>query len=281
MAIIEKTQQIYNQLSILLFQLHKICVSTLAQLPHQIEKIVVGENKIGLFAGGLIEEINSNDLVGVTTLKTSWFRHQTNLKSVTIPDTISDTPSGIFEGCTNIESIEFPIGYTRYLAELFTTSFSKWYEQEKYIPPSLKNVKVFGTLIKDSMFYRCMDINNIIISNGVTQINQYAFYECEKLENIEIPNSITIIDFYAFGYCKSLKNITIPNNVITIGNNAFLGCESLTDIYLNPTTPPSLGLTGSIPSTTTIHVPIGSGEAYKSATNWSYHSDRIVEDIEI
>ena len=94
-------------------------------------------------------------------------------------------------------------------------------------------------------------------------------------------NGVTIIDDGTFSGCTSLTSITIPNGVTSIGRNAFYNCTSLTDIYLNPTTPPPLGNTGAMPYTTTIHVPIGSGDAYKSATNWSYHSDRIVADIEL
>ena len=84
-----------------------------------------------------------------------------------------------------------------------------------------------------------------------------------------------------FAYCTSLTSAVIGNSVASIGEYAFEACTSLTDIYVNPTTPPSLGDTFAIPHLCTIHVPIGSGDAYKSATNWSSIAYRIVEDIEI
>ena len=129
-------------------------------------------------------------------------------------------------------------------------------------------------------------INKSIISiteddlNGVTEIKASAFYGCESLQSVTKPDSVTIIGGSAFYRCDSLQSVTIPDSVTSIGNSVFYGCESLTDIYLRPTTPPSLGNTTSIPNTTTIHVPVGCGDAYKSATNWSYHSSRIVEDIQ-
>ena len=66
---------------------------------------------------------------------------------------------------------------------------------------------------------------------------------------------------------------------MSIGNSAFELCTNLTDIYLKSTTPPTLGNIDAIPTTTIIHVPVGSGETYKSATNWSNHASKIVEDI--
>ena len=52
------------------------------------------------------------------------------------------------------------------------------------------------------------DLNNIIIPDGVTTIDNYAFYACEKLTSITIPHSVTIIGFGAFRWCKHLTQIT-------------------------------------------------------------------------
>ena len=92
--------------------------------------------------------------------------------------------------------------------------------------------------------------------------------------------SVTTIYSSAFSYCTNLTSVTIPDSVTIIVGSTFNYCTNLTDIYLHPSTPPTLGIL-TIPSTTTIHVPVGSGDAYKSATNWSSFADKIVEDIEI
>ena len=115
---------------------------------------------------------------------------------------------------------------------------------------------------------------------GENKISQCAARNIQEV-TIHDLSGVTSINSYALYNCTNLTDITIPNSVTTIGYSVFEGCESLIDIYLNPTTPPSLSDKNAIPITAQIHVPIGSGDAYKSATNWSYHSSRIVEDIEI
>lgn len=92
---------------------------------------------------------------------------------------------------------------------------------------------------------------------------------------------VAVIKDYAFFDCSKLQNATIPNSVTDIRYGAFEGCSSLSNIYLKSIIPPSLSSSNAIPTTTTIHVPVGSGEAYRNATNWSYHSDKIAEDIVI
>lgn len=92
-------------------------------------------------------------------------------------------------------------------------------------------------------------------------------------------NGITTIGDYAFYGCTNLQSVSIPNSVINIGLSSFSECTNLRDIYLFPSIAPTLKGTSAIPSIATIHVPVGCGTAYKSATNWSSHANRIVEDI--
>lgn len=123
-------------------------------------------------------------------------------------------------------------------------------------------------------------LESIIIGNSVTYIPR-AFEDCVNLQNIVFGNNIRKISNDAFRGCIRLKNIIFPDSIVEIDERAFYRCDALADIYLKSTTPPSLGGINAIPYTTIIHVPIGSGNAYRNATNWSYYSDKIIEDLEL
>ena len=128
---------------------------------------------------------------------------------------------------------------------------------------------------------------------NVTSIGGYAFYSCTGLNSITIPNSVTTIGNSAFSGCSSLTSITIPEGVTSIGSEAFYNCFRLTSIYCLSSVPPTCaGLSTFVCSTgyvrdkydvynyATLHVPMGSKEAYSSAYEWRYFN-KIKEDMEM
>lgn len=76
----------------------------------------------------------------------------------------------------------------------------------------------------------------------------------------------------------TLRKLTVLENVTTINGNLWCQNCPLEEIWLYPTTPPTLGSTNSmfqnIRKNAVIYVPAESLEAYKTATNWSTFADR-------
>lgn len=44
----------------------------------------------------------------------------------------------------------------------------------------------------------CLDIKEVVIDNGITEVGPYAFYDCDPIQNITIPDSVTILGEGAF-----------------------------------------------------------------------------------
>jgi hypothetical protein len=97
------------------------------------------------------------------------------------------------------------------------------------------------------------------------------FTNCYRLASINIPNSVTSIGKEAFYKCYSLVSLRIPNSVTSIVNYAFQNCHGLVKLRFDGVVPPTVAHSnafGNIHTDCIISVPVGSLEAYKTATNY-------------
>lgn len=76
-------------------------------------------------------------------------------------------------------------------------------------------------------------IGIITFDKNVTSIGNATFYRCTNLDRLIIPSSISSFGDYAFQQCSNLTGLTIPSNVKSIGKNAFGGCSRLATICVD------------------------------------------------
>jgi len=91
-------------------------------------------------------------------------------------------------------------------------------------------LKFTGNTIPISAFTNTNSLTDVVISNNITSIGNYAFRGCTKLSACTIPDSVTSIGNYAFHSCSGLTEITIPSGVTTINTYAFTQIKSATAI---------------------------------------------------
>ena len=105
---------------------------------------------------------------------------------------------------------------------------------EKDVAPYIQNIKISNgiTEIESYAFNGCSSLKSIEIPDGVTEIGMYAFCNCSSLINIKIPNSVESIGHGAFAGCSSLKSIELPDGITNIQSDTFIKCESLTNIEI-------------------------------------------------
>lgn len=72
-----------------------------------------------------------------------------------------------------------------------------------------------------------LQLESVLIGEGVEKIGERAFYGCRNLVSVTLPNSLKSIGDYVFCWCNSLTNVTIPNSVTLIKGSTFDGCSSL------------------------------------------------------
>ena len=56
------------------------------------------------------------------------------------------------------------------------------------------------------------NVKNVILPEGIREIDWFAFYKCPFLENIYVPISVTSIGYGAFDYCASSLTIFCPSD---------------------------------------------------------------------
>lgn len=84
--------------------------------------------------------------------------------------------------------------------------------------------------IGDHAFVECYDLEQVVLSQGLTSITTGLFKECNNLTSVNIPASCNAIGDSAFYDCSSLTSVTIGNSVTRIGKSAFDRCIQLTDV---------------------------------------------------
>lgn len=159
----------------------------------------------------------------ITEIKGKAFKNDFSLKNINIPKKIMYIGGGTFYNCISIENIILPDSLTFLGGESF------------YNAISLKNIKLSANLteIRGDTFKNCRSLSFIDIPDNVTRIAAHSFQNNYFLSNVFFTNNSKLkeIGSSAFRNCSNLNSITIPNNVL-INERAFK--ESPTHInYFN------------------------------------------------
>ena len=193
-----------------------------------------------------------------------------------------------FYSCSQLSSISFPqctsIGESAfaYCGKISEANFSKCTSLGReafFCCTQLVSVSFpVCTTIPSAAFRSCALLTSVNFPKCTTTYDG-AFYSCKRLVSVDLP-VCSRISAQLFQWCSSLAQVNIPK-CRTIGTCAFQGCSNLTSISLMSTSVCTLAKSDAftqagITSTTgSIYVPASLVTAYKTATNWTYFSNRI------
>ena len=163
----------------------------------------------------------------------NWYDN-TELKSVTIPQTVESIGSYAFANCKSIETVVFP-------NRLKTIEFAAFRHcsllSYVFIPQGL-------SLIEDAVFSYCTSLVKIEVdksNNHFCAINGVLFssdkttllsYPAGGSVNYTVPEGTSIVSTYAFEGCSNLESISMPSTLTEIKRGAFWNCTKLSKVKL-------------------------------------------------
>ena len=169
------------------------------------------------------------------------FNGCSKMKSIIIPESITEVSRTAFYRCTSLESVVWnakncmDIHTTDGLVFPFYASYHMGEDIGTVTYASPITSFTFGNEVEHIPANLCRyleKLTSVTIPNSVTSIGDYAFADCSSLTSITIGNSVTGIGGSAFEGCSSLTSVTSPNSVTSIGEDAFYACSSLTSVTI-------------------------------------------------
>ncbi len=152
---------------------------------------------------------------GVECIGASAFRHDENLRNVTMPDSVKVINDYAFY-VTNITDISFGNN----LSTIGDSAFNQCCLQSVNIPDSV-------TTIGKWSFAHIDDMKSVTLGKNVRVIGESAFYCSDSITELHIPASVTFIGENAINLIDSLVKITVAegNTSYKIVNEALLNMD--------------------------------------------------------
>ena len=231
---------------------------------------------------GKMDNFNNTSLTN--HYPTPWSIYDKEIKKVIINDGVTTIGSEAFNNLTELKSVSMSntvnyIGYKPFNSSLtdfyFNGSIADWcqikfnnhssnpsyakanlyingdiIEGDFVIPDNVTSISDFAfcgidgitsltisdsvTVIGKDSFSNCSGLTDVIIGDGVKVIDEYAFGKCDSLKTVTIGKAVNNIEKCAFYYCSKLSEVVIGEGVEIIGDNTFSGCNDLSEIIIPP-----------------------------------------------
>lgn len=208
---------------------------TIEEIPENIESFEI-PSKITLNKKwGLISFEYNYD---VTTISMSAFKNCSKVERIIIPNSITTIEGKGFVGCEKLRYVEVASDNTTFKDNGEGILLSKdgtklvFYPEDKKevqykIPDGIKTIGKYA-------FASNNNLESIIISSNVQEIEGYAFYKT-NISKIDIPNSVTKLGEGLFYGCKNLKEVNLPTNLTQVFGYMFSECTGLEAVKLPDT----------------------------------------------
>ena len=130
------------------------------------------------------------------------FKDSKNLKTVKLPEKLTELPPYLFSGCTALEKVRMPNVVYSFPEGLFQNC------------SSLKEIPFRAGIreLSPYIFEGCSSLVSLVVPPTVERIEKRAAAGCTKLETVVLPLALREFDDTAFEDCPNIHNIRIPED---------------------------------------------------------------------
>lgn len=231
----------------------------------------------------------------VTTIPTETCQNNTEVVEAMIPDTITNTGTYTFDGCTSLRKVNLDN-----VTEIGNYCFQNCTGLTSI---DLSNVEVLGGYC----FSGCTNLTTVNFGSNITTINNRAFNSAGITGDVSLPSltgylgntgvrsfyntnitsvsnlgTITRIKDESFRSCDLLESVVLPSTIEYIMYMTFYQCPLLDWVTILATTPPQLGSSAFSSSyKLRVRVPYSADHsvlaAYREAESWTAFANRVYE----
>ena len=168
---------------------------------------------------------------GIEIIEKYAFEANEYIRKVQLPATCHTIGNDAFISCANLNYINFSNAIKEIGCGAFYCSGLTEFEAEgvsviksgTFGGSRLKKIKLGSNVkkIENQAFIDSILLEEVILSEGLQEIDEVAFANCKRLKKINIPNSLKIIKKSAFVDCTSLDEVTKLNLIERFGKDIF------------------------------------------------------------
>ena len=183
---------------------------------------------------------NKTDIVipyGVENIEDYAFYYCSALKSVVIPDSVTSIGKNSFYGTKELVSLTLGSSLSVINGDVFSNSNKLANVTISANNPYFKAVdNVIYSKDGTTLLWCAPTKTELVIADGVTQIDNSALRYCRELTSVTIPDSLTYIESSVFSSCYNITDLTIGSGLSSIETciSSFTGLTSITISGDNP-----------------------------------------------
>lgn len=153
------------------------------------------------------------------------------IKELVLPDTVQVVGNSAAMYCANLQKVTFGKG----IRIIGVSAFESEADDSNGVGKgSLAEIVFNGTpeVIREKAFYYADDLTEIVLPDGVREIEPWAFAKCTGAQRIIIGDGLETLGDHAFHKCKGAREVRIPGSCKVVEVSAFYQCVSLEKLTL-------------------------------------------------